>query len=1217
VDWTDEQKQVITERNKDILVSAAAGSGKTAVLVERIIQRLADKDNPASIDRMLVVTFTEAAASEMRERILQAITAISAREPENEYLQKQITYIHSAQISTIHSFCISLIRDHFDVLGIDPAFRVASEDELELIKEDVMHSVLEEHFTKGDKGFLDFVESRCSGMYENELYRIVMKAFSFSQSHPFPEKWLEECVRSYDRRVPFEEKQWYIYMKEEMDDRLFECRDKYKKAIDICGVNPGYIKCKEVLVNELEHVEKAIECDDYFERSTMLNEILFITWPRVDKKAEVDPDEKEEVKNLRTTAKEIIKSIRSSYCVLSVDAFENEMDENFKSVNVIVGLARDFADRFAEYKREKNIIDYNDMEHFALQILTDVQEDGTVVKSEIAKEIAENYDEIMTDEYQDINLVQEYILNAVAGGKGDDHNRFMVGDVKQSIYRFRMAKPELFISKYNSYTAKPNGDNIRITLGKNFRSREEVVRSVNFIFEQIMGEKPGGISYDEDQMLYYGSNYKDINTGSGAQNTEILLLDSKEEDSRITGDERFETEGAMIAYRIKELMSSGFCVTEKNGDVRPLRYSDIAILVRSIKGSGDVIAEALIEQGIPTFAEKSSGYFDTTEIVVLLNMLRVIDNPHQDIPLTSVLKNIFGVTSKELSLCALERKDDFYGSLKAFAEKSPDEMQKDVAAKEEYCELQNKIRNFFDILEGMRFKAEYMSISDIIREILEITGYGYYIRTMPAGETRTANIRLLISKAEDYEKTSYTGLFNFVRFMDNIKKYDVDRGEASALSSKDDTVRIMTIHKSKGLEFPVVFLACTGKKFNDSDVRQSIVINDKVGIGLSFIDPDKRIKRSSPVKEVTDSIIIEENVAEELRILYVALTRAREKLIITGLENIQAIEQKFLEYKECKEKQFDKKTILSMNSYLKLIMLACARCDNLAEKSIIKRYLSRFELVETRVEDNLDNDLFMLTLEEQGDNTVKKDGRDGKDPCRYFGKEYAYRQDTLLNSKYSVSEIKKKMYEDGVDEEDERQVQLFEAVHSVESYVPAFIKAREKLVGAGRGTAYHRVFELVDYGKNMDTVKDIAAQIDELHDKGYIDDMMKDVVEPQKIHAFVDSEIGRRMKRAYDNKCLYREQQYVMSVPASELDENYGGTETILVQGAIDAYFIEDGKAVIVDYKTDGVSNVEELETLYAAQLKYYAKAVEQITGYEVSEMIIYSVKFNKCLVLK
>jgi len=1077
VDWTDEQKQVITERNKDILVSAAAGSGKTAVLVERIIQRLADKDNPASIDRMLVVTFTEAAASEMRERILQAITAISAREPENEYLQKQITYIHSAQISTIHSFCISLIRDHFDVLGIDPAFRVASEDELELIKEDVMHSVLEEHFTKGDKGFLDFVESRCSGMYENELYRIVMKAFSFSQSHPFPEKWLEECVRSYDRRVPFEEKQWYIYMKEEMDDRLFECRDKYKKAIDICGVNPGYIKCKEVLVNELEHVEKAIECDDYFERSTMLNEILFITWPRVDKKAEVDPDEKEEVKNLRTTAKEIIKSIRSSYCVLSVDAFENEMDENFKSVNVIVGLARDFADRFAEYKREKNIIDYNDMEHFALQILTDVQEDGTVVKSEIAKEIAENYDEIMTDEYQDINLVQEYILNAVAGGKGDDHNRFMVGDVKQSIYRFRMAKPELFISKYNSYTAKPNGDNIRITLGKNFRSREEVVRSVNFIFEQIMGEKPGGISYDEDQMLYYGSNYKDINTGSGAQNTEILLLDSKEEDSRITGDERFETEGAMIAYRIKELMSSGFCVTEKNGDVRPLRYSDIAILVRSIKGSGDVIAEALIEQGIPTFAEKSSGYFDTTEIVVLLNMLRVIDNPHQDIPLTSVLKNIFGVTSKELSLCALERKDDFYGSLKAFAEKSPDEMQKDVAAKEEYCELQNKIRNFFDILEGMRFKAEYMSISDIIREILEITGYGYYIRTMPAGETRTANIRLLISKAEDYEKTSYTGLFNFIRYIDKVKSYNAEEKDDTTLSNEENTVKLMTIHKSKGLEYPIVFVATIGKKYNESDVLAKVLIHSRLGIGVDRVDTRKRIRYTTFIRRMISNKIKEEDIAEELRILYVALTRAKEKLILIGSGDVSSTIKRYQEFSYSNSPTVPRDLIFDAKCIMDLMIMALIRHNSFdginrlllkepREDNVIYNYEGGFKITLLGMED-----IAYDVVKEVVSQNITKEELINWDASKVYSDDireklnsrflyvYKYDGDTRIRAKHSVSDIKHAKMEIG--EFEENKMHLSE---DVEEYIPIFMRneddKKEDVNGSAlRGSAVHRFFE--------------------------------------------------------------------------------------------------------------------------------------------------------------
>jgi len=1189
--WTDAQKKVIETRDKNILVSAAAGSGKTAVLVERIISRILDENNPASIDRMLVVTFTNAAAAEMRERILRAITKVAEQEPDNEYIQKQITYIHNAKISTIDSFCQSVVRDNFNKIDIDPSFRMANENELELIKQDVLEATLEEFFNEGDKDFLDFTEARGGKYFQKILSDNIMKLYKFSCSNPFPEKWLDECLEVYDNSHDFTENPWFECMESKIRKQLTTAMNCFEEALELCNEPNGPAKYISNITTEYETVKIAVSKDDYFEMAGIIQSIDFARIPTIYAKDNVDMELKEQAQSLRNRGKAIIEDVKTM-CYSDRVTLEKELSENYKAVNVLVRLVKTFSDKFSAYKRERNIADFNDVAHMALKILTEADENGNVRPSEVAKELSDNYDEIMIDEYQDSNLIQEYLLTAVSGINSGRNNMFMVGDVKQSIYKFRMAKPELFLSKYNAFPVDGNSSDIRISLDKNFRSRREVIEEVNYIFDRIMGEDVGGINYDDEHSLKYGATYSDFNEHP-LQNSEFILIehDGKSSDALVT-------ETNVISRRIKELIGKKFLVTDKaTGEKRPVKYSDIAILTRALSGNAETISRILSENDIPSYVEKSTGFFDTLEVSTVLNMLSVIDNPHQDIPVTAVLKNMFMFTPEELAEIVLEKAGDIYNSLLSYID------NKDNAGKKLY----DKAKKFESTVSSFRIRSKYESIRDIIEEIVEETGYGYYISTMNSGDRRTANIKMLISKAEEYENTSFTGLFNFIRYISNIKKYEVESGEASSVNENDDSVRIMTIHKSKGLEFPVVFVSFTGKQFIKN--TDSIVIHEKYGIGMDYIDVSKRTRKSNCVKKIITEELKKDEYAEGLRVLYVALTRAKEKLIVTGTGKYDKLTEKAQGCHIKADGKLSENDILSCNSYLEWIAMSVA--ERIEQDAFTVVNGEEFT-ISGRVLENMYADYIEEELGRENIHILAKSKEFEKyNPCVYFEKKYKYDDDTKLNSKYSVSEIKKMIYEEGVDDDDEEQMQLYSATHKKESYVPSFIKESEELKGAGRGTAYHRVFELLDYRDDL-TKEGIEKQINSMVRDGYIDEMSASVVSPLKIYEFTTTEIGKRMKKAELSDCLFREQQYVMGVKASEIHTNYNGDEMVLVQGAIDAYFVENGKVIIVDYKTDNVTEPEQLLTLYKGQLDYYAKAITEVTGMEVTEKIIYSVKFGK-----
>ena len=810
VKWTEEQQKVIQLRNRNILVSAAAGSGKTAVLVERIITMLTEDDPPVDVDKLLIVTFTEAAASEMKERIRLAIEKKLLEYPEDEHLKQQATLIHNAQITTIHSFCLSVIRDHFHAIDIDPGFRIGEEGELKLLRHDVLEEMLEEKYQEGSKSFLDFAAAYSTGRDDKKIEDLILKIYEFSRSYPDSEAWLESCVEAY--RIPdVETLEKSSFMQKVMADirkNLEDARELLAQAEMIALSPDGPAVYEATLDKDMQVIEELSAIRSY---EKMAEAFTNVKWARIaaNKDQTVLEEKIEQVKKIRELVKGIVKNISGQYFYESPQELVEDLKMCAPAMEELGNLVRLFGEKFEEQKRAQNIIDFSDMEQYALRILTEKSEDG-FVPSKIAQEYQNQFHEVMIDEYQDSNLIQEAILNSVSTCRSGRDNIFMVGDVKQSIYRFRLSRPELFLEKFYTYNIEESQTQ-RIDLHRNFRSRKEVLESANAIFRQIMTEKLGGIVYDEQAALYPGAEYPETEN----LKTEILLMDSDlDEYQKTDGDtskgiasER-ELEARMIAMRIRELLRSQKVVDKETGELRNVRYSDIVILTRSIKGFADVFTEVLNREGIPAYAGTSEGYFQTQEVGVLLDYLRVLDNRRQDIPLAAVLRSAFAEMSDEemAEIRCMYPDKPFFESVAEYR----------VHGREQ--KIREKLEKCLGQMDELRLIVPYTPMHELLWKILDRTGYGDYVAAMPGGAQRRANLDMLIEKARAYEATSYKGLFHFVRYIEQLQKYDVDYGEASIEDEYADTVRVMTIHKSKGLEFPVVITAGMGKRFNMQDL---------------------------------------------------------------------------------------------------------------------------------------------------------------------------------------------------------------------------------------------------------------------------------------------------------------------------------------------------------------------------------------------------------------
>ena len=1252
VKWTKEQEQVIRLRNRNILVSAAAGSGKTAVLVQRILGKVMDPEHPVDIDRLLIMTFTRAAAGEMRERIANALEDALSENPENEHLQRQTTLIHTAQITTIDGFCAYVIRNYFHLIGLDPGYRTGEEGELKLLQEDVMKELLEAYYAKDQEKYKYFIECYATGKSDEGIRDLIYSLYHAAMSNPYPKQWLEECVNSYKYTdiKEIKESEWMKLLWKNVCSDLEQAKALAEEARKLCFSPGGPYLYDDAISSDLLFIRDAQEkaaAKDFDGIRAIMVKPSFARLSTKKPKEPVDDFLKEQVKALRENEKEILKELGDRYFTVREEELPILLECCREPVEMLVELTREFIRLYGEKKREKNILDFTDMEHFALEILMErveeEQENPIYRMSQAALELSMKYDEVMVDEYQDSNLVQEMITTCVSGWAKKSKNIFMVGDVKQSIYRFRLARPELFMEKYKKYSLTDSSEQ-RIDLHKNFRSRSQVLACANFIFRQIMGEDLGGIPYDEAAALYPGAVFPE-----GAKedflSTEILLVekDSEELEDLMEGQDARELEALAISHKIKEIVGKEQILDKETGEYRPVRYGDIVILLRTASGWSESFTDVLSAHGIPVYSASKTGYFSALEVVTVLNYLQVCDNPLQDIPLAGVLRSpLVGCTAQELAVIREEASEGMlYESVLHFLDEGDTEVKREkeerynLISQTERITLQAKLRSFISLLNEMRDLAVYTPVHELILEILRRTGYGNYAKALPNGVQRSANLAMLVEKAMDYEKTSYRGLFNFVRYIEHLQKYEVDYGEVNLSGAGEGSVEIMTIHKSKGLEFPIVILAGMGKQFNFQDLNARLLLHPDYGIGADAILPDRRMVVSTLNKQIIRRQLLEESLGEEIRVLYVALTRAKEKMILTG--SISNLEKEMIFLSRFRDKQTEllpSETRLKAKTYWDYVLPALARhrcMDELYERFglivshqnplygdpaqfQIKRINAQM-LAETEVVEQAAGQMEKELLDEWDCEKVFDPGiREELDKRFGFVYPYEYRKDIPV--KVTVSDLKKKSYHE--------ETELEEAVYfepDIVPLIPRFIEekkeAEEEFTGAARGTAYHRVMECLDYCKT-DTPEELREQINALVQNQKLSEAEAKCIQISDIRLFTEGKLGQRMKTAAFCNQLFREQPFVISKSAAEIDENWDAKERVLVQGIIDAYFLEDEEIVLVDYKTDYVRRGEEKKLIerYHTQLEDYAQALERMTGRKVKERYIYSFTLKKAILL-
>lgn len=1219
VEWTKEQRKVIELRDRNILVSAAAGSGKTAVLVQRILSMLTDPVKPVDIDKLLIMTFTRAAAGEMRSRLSAELENALEKDPDNPQLQKQTSLIHNAQIITIDGFCSYVIRNYFHLIGLDPGYRTGDEGEIKLLKADVVRQLIEDRHGEQKLSFQILADAYAPGKTDGALEGMVLKLYEAAESTPWPEEWLADCCKAYEVRTceELKESPWMELLWQNVGKRLRDLMGLARENLNLCLGEDGPYLYEEAARSDLDLMERLLEEAEKESYDGCAGAFGGISWTALSrKKGEgISERKKEMFKCSRELLKKSVEKLKETYFAGTLEDALEVMELCREPMRELSELTVEFARRFAQAKRQKNIVDFSDLEHFALDILVKKESDGSLTPSQAARELSLKYQEVLIDEYQDSNQVQETIMNLVSGWADGRKNIFMVGDVKQSIYRFRMAKPELFMEKFHRYTLE-DGPEQRIDLSKNFRSRHQVLDSVNYLFRQIMGEALGKVEYDQAAALYPGACFPE-GTREEFPVTEVLLVekDAPEMEDEKSAQAAREAEALAIAQRIHELVKEEQVLDKATGVYRPVRYEDIVILLRTASGWAEEFAQVLTAQGIPAYTASKTGYFSALEVVTVLNYLRICDNPRQDIPMAAVLHSpLAGCTAQELALLkTAEPKLSLYEQVRSY-----------VQGEEGDQALQEKLRDFLTILTDFRDMVPYTPIHQLILDMLEKTGYEDYAAALPGGEQRQANLHMLVEKAMEFEETSYRGLFNFIRYMEQLQKYSVDFGEVS-LSAGEQTVRIMTIHKSKGLEFPIVFAAGMGKRFNLQDVNAGILIHPEYGVGCQAADSKRRIRCTTLARQVMQQQLLEESLGEELRVLYVALTRAKEKLILTGtLGRMEQEIQGLQTFVKRREERLPFTTLLQARDYWGWILPALARHRGMEplyreydcggdplqpfygeEGQFLIRHIRPLGMMEEEVDRLALRDLRRDRLLHWKKEASREDLAGELE--RRFTFCYPYEALSRIPVKLSVSELKKRGYE----EEDSEQL-YFEA--DVIPLVPQFMeKQEENYVGAARGTAYHRVLECLDYGR-VSSVEEIAGQIRELLEKKMLGEKEALCVEPEAVWKFTCSSIGQRMKKAAQRGLLKREQPFVISRPAGEIREEWKDGSRVLIQGIIDAYFFEEDEIVLVDYKTDRVRPGEEkrLVELYQVQLQYYAHALARMTGRRVKEKLIYSLTLQK-----
>lgn len=1307
MNFTPEQQKVIELHNSNILVSAAAGSGKTAVLVERIIRMICEGEHPADIDRLLIVTFTNAAAAEMRERIAAGIAARLEADPGNDHIQKQSALLHNAQITTIDSFSLFLIRNHFNEIGLDPDFRVADEGEIKLLQQEVLGQLLEDAYAgkfvpddvpmsrenrdsedpsrEARERFHACVEYFCPGGRESVLEQHILNLSRYAGSFPWPAEWLEERKNDYaagdlDALLHSDYGQ---YLAERVSRVLQGCLEKLVEVKKLCELPDGPYMYGELTEAESEQLERLAACKDLKEQAA---KVPAVTFGRLSSKKDesVDPAKRELAKSIRNSVKDTLADLTEQYFKTPLELVVEQGKACREPLRMLLNLVLEFDRRLLAAKQERHLIDFSDMEHYALQILLkrekveetgDAGTDSTGVKydivpSDVALEYRQYFQEILIDEYQDSNLVQEYLLSAISGEAEGHYNRFMVGDVKQSIYKFRLARPELFLEKYDTY--QESGDLCRIDLAKNFRSRVQVVDAVNDVFSRIMSREIGGIAYDDKAALYPGATYPA--TEDPAYGSELLLIRKPEKGDGAEGgsgeqrpdgargpvdyDNVRQLEALAIAARIKQLKGSLKVMEKATGELRPVRYSDMVILLRTTSGWDEEFKKVLEQQGIPVYITSKTGYFGALEVQELLQFLRVLDNPRQDIPLFGVMQSIFGgFTQEEIARIRSGSKGHsrkrmtLYEALKEVAQRgrmaeAGEEATAGESAGEETAgagqywqraleaatvpedmepetELSQKADTFLQRIDHYRDLTPFTSIRDLLQRILDDYDYLNYVTALPAGSKRRANVEMLLTKAAAFEKTSYFGLFHFIRYMEQLEKYDVDYGEADTLDENADVVRIMSIHKSKGLEFPVVFVSGLSKRFNMQDANQSLIVDMDLGVAVDYVDSGRRIKNKTLRRAVLSAKMKEDNLAEELRVLYVALTRAREKLILTAV--LDKAEEKWELSRMTGQEKLTYLDFCEAGSYMDFLLPILPK-TGIAVTTLGTEDLAAEEIREQlRMGDRRE----LLQRVTDGETPLPGDPEENERKLAKLRERFAYAYPypglQKLYTKTTVSELKIA----AMVEKDEAAFHTFEEKEVV-PYIPAFRREQEKVSGAVRGNAFHRTMELLDfsylfmesglfagcpgtyeeYRQGLDTDR-LQVRLKEFLQRETaslrLTEEYAQAVSLPKIRHFLEQELAYRMWRAFEQGLLYREQPFVLGIDAKRLDQDLPEGEKVLIQGIIDVFFIENGEIVLLDYKTDVIDSLQALWNRYSVQIQYYEEALTKLMQLPVKERILYS----------
>ncbi|WP_047982478.1 helicase-exonuclease AddAB subunit AddA [Ornithinibacillus contaminans] len=1238
VKWTREQEAAIYTEGSDILVAAAAGSGKTAVLVERIIQKLLKQENPVDIDSLLVVTFTNAAAQEMRNRVGQALEKALQQDPSSVHLKKQLSLLQRASISTLHSFCLDVVKQYAYLLDIDPGFRIANDMEADLMQQDVLDELFEDWYGREgeeQERFFQVVDRFSGDRNDVDVEKLVLSLYTFAMQNPWPSAWLDKLAEVYVVPDDWQEEDlsWLAIIKREVQDNFKAIEQEIKLALTVTRENDGPYGYTETIEADAEILRGAgAVLDDWEELQQYMSSQTF---PRLaSKKQECNEDKKTKVKTLRDGYKKRWEKMRNNWFNRNLSSHVEDMREIAPIVKSLTEIVKDFMQRFTEAKREKAVVDFSDLEHLCLQILMD--ESSTLIEpqpSTIAKNLRKQFSELLVDEYQDTNLVQETILTLISDRTGPG-NMFMVGDVKQSIYRFRHAEPSLFIEKYKRF-AKEDHVATRIDLASNFRSRELVLIGANYIFRQILDEALGDIDYDRDAELRYANKMYD-SLALQEPNPELLLIDREQPEAQKESEEDTEEnyqdlenaqlEARAYAKRIKQWIGHGEAtplqVVDKATETqRDVQYRDIVILLRSMTWAPTIVEE-LKKQGIPVYAELSTGYFEAIEVQIMLNLLKVIDNPRQDIPLASVLKSpIVGLNENELATVRLaDRKNTYFDAVQQYIARNEDT-------------ITQKLNRFIEKLERFRLSSRQGALSELIWQIFRETGYFDFVGGMPGGRQRQANLRALYDRARGYETTSFRGLFRFLRFIERMEERGDDLGAARALSEQEDVVRIMTIHKSKGLEFPVVIVGAMDKQFNMQDLRQNYLLHKDLGFASKYIDPVKRITYSTLFYHAIKEEKQRELLAEEMRVLYVALTRAREKLVMVGnVASFQKKQEKWQSILDHSEWILPAHFRIQSKSYLDWVGPALLRHHQ--TDALRSEVLQDVVLEEIRI----DPSKWDVTILHGSELTNIDEATESEDvnlqetvsywqPVEGVNPEldafvearlsyhYPYEQATQSRAKQSVTEIKRQR-----EMKDEYSAtQLVQPNHAPIVKKPIFMQKEKSLSAAEKGTAMHTVMQHLPFDRRLD-YHELVEFVESLVEREILRRQEADSIDIASIEIFLDTEIAAHMMHA---EKLYREVPFSITLPAKDVYANWESetNEQVLIQGVFDAVIPADDGWIILDYKTDHIAGevtdyvIDKLINRYKVQLSLYRHALETIWQAPVQETYLYF--FSKQLLVK